>query len=85
MTAKCPGQDFRKLTAESCVCAQCGSKVEIFSDEMRVRCHRCGASVNRQQTPSCAEWCSAARQCLGEERWQILKTQEEKDVTNGDS
>jgi hypothetical protein len=28
--------------------------------------------VFREEIPSCIEWCSSARQCLGEERWQQL-------------
>jgi hypothetical protein len=28
--------------------------------------------VFREEIPSCIEWCSSARQCLGEERWHQL-------------
>jgi hypothetical protein len=32
--------------------------------------------VYKEKTPSCIDWCAAARQCLGEERWQQLKGEE---------
>lgn len=72
MDNRCPGQDFRKLRVELHRCHQCHAEVEIFSDESKVRCHRCGIIVVRESQPSCIEWCSSARQCLGEERWQKL-------------
>jgi hypothetical protein len=28
--------------------------------------------VFKEKMPSCIEWCSSARQCLGEERWHQL-------------
>jgi NADH pyrophosphatase NudC (nudix superfamily) len=73
MTASCPGQDFRKLKVELHRCPKCRAEVEIFSDEPRVRCPKCGEMVYRENTPSCIVWCTSARQCLGEERWQNLE------------
>ena len=72
MTSKCPGQDFRKLRVELYKCPNCGAEVEIFSDEIKVKCHRCGEKVYRKKMPSCIEWCASARQCVGEERWREL-------------
>ena len=72
MYNRCPGQDSRKLRAELHKCPGCGYEVEIFSDEVKVRCSQCGKNVYREQTPSCIEWCASARQCLGEERWHRL-------------
>jgi len=40
---------------------------------MRVKCQKCGQYVYKEKTPSCIDWCAAARQCLGEERWKELK------------
>lgn len=70
---KCPGSDDRSLKVELRICANCGYKVEVFSDEMNVRCPKCKKCVERERLPSCVDWCKAARQCLGEERWQKLK------------
>jgi len=73
MYSRCPGQDSRRLRAEIHKCPNCSHEVEIFSDEIKVRCSQCGKNVYREKTPSCIEWCAAARQCLGEERWRRLK------------
>lgn len=73
MSSRCPGQDGRNLSADLFTCPSCGAEVEIFSDETRVRCHRCRQFVYREELPSCVNWCAAARQCLGEERWRRLK------------
>ena len=73
MTDKCPGQDTRNLHSAFYNCPNCGGLVEIFSDELRFRCPQCGEYVFRDTAPSCAEWCSRAQECLGEERWLALK------------
>jgi NADH pyrophosphatase NudC (nudix superfamily) len=73
MYSRCPGQDMRNLRVSLHKCPNCGAEVEMFSDEIKVKCHKCGAKVYREQVPSCIEWCASARQCLGEERWKQLK------------
>ena len=72
MESKCPGQDFRNLRVEVYKCPSCGADVEIFSDETNFKCRKCGTRVYKEKMPSCIEWCSSARQCLGEERWKQL-------------
>jgi predicted Zn-ribbon and HTH transcriptional regulator len=73
MIAKCPGQDGKNIKVENISCPDCGYTVEIFSDEIKVRCPRCKGLVCRQRLPSCVDWCRAARQCIGEEKWKTLK------------
>jgi DNA-directed RNA polymerase subunit RPC12/RpoP len=73
MTSRCPGQENQILRAAIYKCPKCGSEVEIFSDEVKVKCKKCGTKIYRETMPSCIEWCTAARQCLGEERWKQLK------------
>lgn len=73
MRRSCPGQDSRNLWAALYECPSCGTHVEIFSNEMRVKCHSCGTVVHRDKVPSCADWCASARECLGEEQWKRLK------------
>lgn len=73
MNSRCPGQDSRKIRAAIYKCPKCGAEVEIFSDELKVKCRQCGEMVYREKTPSCVEWCAYARQCLGEERWKRMK------------
>ena len=73
MPMKCPGQDLRNLRVSVHRCPSCGGEVEMFSDELRVKCQKCGTKVYREQAPSCIDWCSHARECLGEERWRDLR------------
>ncbi len=69
MFNKCPGQDFRKVSVESITCPGCGYAAEIFSDEIKIRCPRCNNPICREKMPSCLDWCKAARDCIGEEKW----------------
>lgn len=69
---KCPGQDFRNLSAQLSKCPACGAEVEIFSNEARAECDKCGEILYKEELPSCIDWCAAARECLGEERWRQL-------------
>jgi NADH pyrophosphatase NudC (nudix superfamily) len=71
--SKCPSQDGRNLRVALYKCPGCGADVEIFSDELKIRCHKCGQYVYQDKTPSCIDWCASARQCLGEERWRQLR------------
>ncbi|MDD5509950.1 MAG: hypothetical protein PHI12_03980 [Dehalococcoidales bacterium] len=73
MIGKCPGQDMRNLRAAIYKCPNCGNEVEMFSDELRIKCKQCGQYVYQEQVSSCIEWCASARQCLGEERWEALR------------
>ncbi len=66
MVTKCPGRDSRQVSAVMVVCRRCRADLEMFSDESRRNCPRCGASVLRERELSCAAWCSAARECTGE-------------------
>ena len=73
MRSLCPGQDNRNLRVELFKCPSCGTEVEIFSNEVKVKCYQCGEMVYRERMPSCIDWCASARQCLGKERWQQMK------------
>ncbi len=68
----CPGQDMRNLKVDLVKCPKCGAESELFSDEMSIKCRKCGTRIERKQVPSCVQWCASARQCLGEERWRAL-------------
>ncbi len=73
MYTRCPGQDIKNLRVKLYKCPNCGAGVEIFSDELTVKCQKCGTKVYSDRVPSCIDWCASARKCLGEERWQKLK------------
>jgi ribosomal protein S27AE len=72
MAGRCPGQDGRSLKVSLHKCPDCGDEVEMFSDEVRAKCRKCGTVVYKESVPSCIEWCAKARECLGEERWTAL-------------
>ena len=69
------------LASKSFKCPNCGADVEIFSDETRVKCQKCGQKVYKERLPSCIEWCAKARECLGEERWRQLKGEDEDSLS----
>jgi hypothetical protein len=85
MAGRCPGQDGRNLSVSLHKCPTCGSEVEMFSDEVRVRCRGCGTWVQKDTVPSCVEWCSQARECLGEERWRALMGSRGQESVDGGS
>ncbi len=65
MIYKCPGQDPRNIKAEKMKCANCGYELEIFSDEVKVKCPKCKNVTYKQRLPSCLDWCKAAKDCIG--------------------
>ena len=73
MIPKCPGQDDRNLKSEILTCPNCGYKIEIFSDEIKVKCPKCKVLACKERLPSCVDWCKMARECVGEEKWRRLK------------
>ncbi|MBI2832372.1 MAG: phosphohydrolase [Chloroflexi bacterium] len=73
MSTRCPGQDIRNLRVGLYKCPNCSNEVEIFSDEVSVRCPKCGEKVYSGKVASCIDWCAHARECLGEERWKLLR------------
>ena len=73
MRSFCPGQDRRFRSVDLYKCSKCGAEEEIFSDELKVKCPGCGDWIYREQLPSCIDWCAAARECLGEEKWNQVK------------
>jgi len=85
MLDKCPGQSSRDIKVGIYVCQNCGLEVEIFSDEMRAKCPKCGKFVQKEKVPSCIEWCKSARECLGEKRWKEIQEvlRGEKNGTKG--
>lgn len=69
---RCPGSDSRNLRVELHKCPKCGVGVELFFDESRVRCQKCGQILYREKTPNCIDWCASAKECLGEAKWRKL-------------
>jgi DNA-directed RNA polymerase subunit RPC12/RpoP len=73
MLNKCPGQDKRNIKIEIITCPDCGYKIEIFSDEVKISCPKCKSLVCQERLPSCVDWCKYARECVGGEKWEQLK------------
>jgi ribosomal protein S27AE len=76
MFNKCPGAaNIRRPTIIRKKCPECGEEVELFSDEMQVKCGNCGFTVYKE-IESCILWCKYAKECVGEERYKKLKMKE---------
>lgn len=73
----CPGSRLiRQPAPEFFTCPQCGNReVEIWTDELKASCDRCGATVFREVEVSCIDWCQYARECIGEEKYNRLRGQ----------
>ncbi len=66
----CPGaKQIRQPKPELFDCPNCGSEVEIWTDELRGVCPSCKTVVMRYQDQSCLEWCKLAANCVGEEAY----------------
>lgn len=69
----CPGSsNVRTPTITTKDCPECGEEVEIFSNEMQVRCSSCGFTIYND-LQSCIQWCNYAKECVGEELYERLK------------
>lgn len=64
---RCPGS-MRTInpTPKDVKCPKCNSDVELWSDEIRVKCHNCGNMVTQNSVPGCVAWCAAAKMCMGD-------------------
>lgn len=65
MSIQCPGSVDVRL--EEVTCPKCGSKLELFTDEYKTTCRKCGTVVFRDLA-ACIDWCPHARRCLEERR-----------------
>jgi len=73
MKESCPGsREIRSPFPEELICAFCTKKNEIWSDEPDMICKGCGKTITRDMIPSCIEWCQAAKECLGQAKYERL-------------
>ncbi len=79
MNNKCPGQDSKNLKVEILACPNCGYKIEMFSDEVKVTCPQCKNLVCRQRLPTCIDWCKSAKLCAGEQFYNKYMQNKQKD------
>ncbi len=68
---ECPGSKRIKKPYPEEIKCPCGQTVEIWSDEVSVVCKKCKRELTREMLPSCLDWCSAAKKCLGEQKFKM--------------
>jgi hypothetical protein len=71
----CPGSKRIKEPFPETIKCQCGKEIEIWSDETEATCHYCDKKINRGISGSCLDWCSVAKECVGEEKYNRYKKQ----------
>jgi ribosomal protein S27E len=76
MLDHCPGAaNIRTPTLSIRKCPQCGEEIEIFSNDISVKCSSCGFIVYNE-TASCLQWCKYARECVGTEAFERFMKQQ---------
>lgn len=71
MPDHCPGAaNLRTPTLAIKKCPQCGEDVELFSNDISVKCS-CGFVVYND-IESCIQWCKHAKECVGEAMYNKL-------------
>ena len=74
MQGFCPGSKSAKSpTPELIACPECGYEVEVWTHELMRHCPQCKTAVFREKRPSCLDWCSYAKECVGPELYATLK------------
>ncbi len=67
MLPSCPGSRLHSDPVPELIpCPHCGKEVEIFTNELSMRCYFCGGLVTREKRPSCFDWCGYASECIAE-------------------
>ena len=67
---ECPGSKRIKKPYPQEKRCLCGNTVEIWSDEVSAVCKNCKKEVKRKMQATCLDWCSMAKQCIGEEKYK---------------
>lgn len=74
MLDHCPGTaNLRTPTLAIKKCPQCGEEVELFSNDISVKCN-CGFVVYND-IESCVRWCKYAKECVGDEVYNNIMAQ----------
>jgi len=70
----CPGAaNLRTPTLAIKKCPRCGEEVELFSNDISVKCS-CGFVVYND-IESCIQWCTHAKECVGDEMYNKIMAQ----------
>lgn len=71
---KCLGRQFvLQLKLQYLRCPDCGTEIEIWSDEVKAKCPNCKKEIFREEALLCIEWCKHAKECVGEKRYKAFK------------
>jgi hypothetical protein len=69
----CPGsKEIRNPSPEEFICYWCDRLNEIWTDEVDTVCKGCGKTISREIGTTCLQWCPAARECVGAEKYEKL-------------
>jgi hypothetical protein len=69
----CPGsREIRTPYPENITCFWCDTVNEIWSDEVEMVCKGFKKTISRDMKPTCIEWCPAAKECIGAEKYERL-------------
>lgn len=67
MNFSCPGAKILKQPEPQDIkCPFCDYELEIWTDEIKVKCPHCQKIIIRKQTASCLDWCKYAKDCVGD-------------------
>jgi len=83
MLDHCPGAaNLRTPTLAIKKCPHCGEEVELFSNDISVKCSNCGFVVYNE-IESCVQWCKHAKECVGEEMYnRIMERKKQENLEN---
>jgi DNA-directed RNA polymerase subunit RPC12/RpoP len=77
----CPGSsEIRNPRPEEIECIWCSAKNEIWSDEPDMNCKGCGKQISRDMATTCIQWCPAAKECVGAEKYERLMRAQNKTI-----
>jgi hypothetical protein len=69
--AFCPGSKLlRQPAPELFPCPNCGTDVEIWTDEFKRVCPNCKKTVLREGGMSCLDWCKFGKDCVGDTTYE---------------
>ena len=75
MLDHCPGAaNLRTPTLSIKKFPRCGEEVELFSNDISVKCSSCGFVVYNDIL-SCVQWCKHAKECVGTETYDKIMAQ----------
>jgi hypothetical protein len=70
----CPGSKLlREPKPEIFPCPRCNSEIEVWTDEIKGTCSRCGYQIMRDLNMACLEWCKCGEECVGPETYNKYK------------